>query len=56
MRRFFSLVGLLIALSSTLCAQGAEWIRANYTKHEFMVPMRDGATIEPCYVQMSKPA
>lgn len=22
--------------------QGAEWVRANYTKHEFRIPMRDG--------------
>ena len=38
---------LRIALSfflcaASLCGQGVEFIRANYTKHEYQIPMRDG--------------
>jgi putative CocE/NonD family hydrolase len=44
MLRFFVLC-LLFASSPALWAQGAEWIRANYTKHEHMVPMRDGVRL-----------
>ncbi len=36
---------LLGALPAPLRAQGAEWIRANYTKHEFEIPMRDGVRL-----------
>src|SRR5499426_916557 len=35
----------LAALPSSLRAQGADWIRANYTKHEFEIPMRDGVRL-----------
>lgn len=31
--------------SSLLYSQGLEWVRANYTKHEFAIPMRDGAKL-----------
>src|SRR5271166_6321390 len=29
-------------LAVTLSGQGIEFIRANYTKHEYQIPMRDG--------------
>jgi putative CocE/NonD family hydrolase len=44
-RRFFAFCFLLLACGSNLAAQGAEWLRANYTKHEEMVPMRDGVRL-----------
>ncbi|MGA3026280.1 MAG: CocE/NonD family hydrolase [Bryobacteraceae bacterium] len=31
-----------LLLAVALCGQGAEFIRANYTKHEYLIPMRDG--------------
>ncbi|MGD0580784.1 MAG: CocE/NonD family hydrolase [Bryobacteraceae bacterium] len=33
---------ILVLVSSSLLGQGAEWIRANYAKHEVRIPMRDG--------------
>ncbi|HKB14760.1 MAG TPA: X-Pro dipeptidyl-peptidase, partial [Planctomycetota bacterium] len=36
---------VLSALPSSLRAQGADWIRANYTKNEFEIPMRDGVRL-----------
>lgn len=36
------LLPLLLLASALLPAQGLDWIRANYTKHEFRIPMRDG--------------
>ena len=33
---------LLLLVASSLFGQGRDWIRANYIKHEFRIPMRDG--------------
>jgi putative CocE/NonD family hydrolase len=38
MRRF----ALILLIASTCLAQGVDYIRAHYTKYEYMVPMRDG--------------
>jgi hypothetical protein len=32
----------LAAGTATLCAQGLEYVKAHYTKYEFLIPMRDG--------------
>lgn len=39
------IVILLLAISCGLCAQGLEYIRANYTKYEYLIPMRDGVRL-----------
>ncbi len=36
------LIFVLGILASTLCGQGLEYVRANYTKYEYRIPMRDG--------------
>ena len=38
---------ILCALAGTppLSAQGLEWVKANYTKHEYTIPMRDGVRL-----------
>ena len=36
---------VLLLLPVSLRAQGADWIRANYTKREFEIPMRDGVRL-----------
>ena len=36
---------LLIAFVVPLTAQGLEWVKANYTKHEYYIPMRDGVRL-----------
>jgi putative CocE/NonD family hydrolase len=41
--RRFSLVFAL--LQAILLGQGCDWIRENYAKHEFRIPMRDGARL-----------
>ncbi|MGZ3318330.1 MAG: hypothetical protein ACXU95_13640, partial [Isosphaeraceae bacterium] len=30
---------------ASLAAQGVEYVKANYTKYEFRIPMRDGARL-----------
>jgi putative CocE/NonD family hydrolase len=48
---FFGAAGLLLALSASVLAQasaqpqGAENVRARYTKYEYRVPMRDGVRL-----------
>ncbi len=34
-----------LAGSPPLAAQGLEWVKANYTKHEYYIPMRDGVRL-----------
>jgi putative CocE/NonD family hydrolase len=42
----FSRLSLIFAcLQPILCAQGNAWIRENYAKREFQVPMRDGVRL-----------
>ena len=41
-RRLFCFLVLLLAATGSLLAQGVEYIRANYTKYEYEIPMRDG--------------
>lgn len=42
----FSRLSLIFAcLPAILCAQGNGWIRENYAKREFQVPMRDGVKL-----------
>ncbi|MBI1983490.1 MAG: X-Pro dipeptidyl-peptidase, partial [Acidobacteria bacterium] len=38
---------LFCALAGTrpAAAQGLEWVKANYTKHEYTIPMRDGVRL-----------
>jgi hypothetical protein len=36
---------VLLALAAPAAAQGLEWVKANYTKHESYVPMRDGVRL-----------
>ena len=33
---------VLILVAGSLLGQGADWIRANYERHDFRIPMRDG--------------
>lgn len=40
--RFLRVAALLIFLAVPALPQGAAWVRANYTKQEFRIPMRDG--------------
>jgi len=40
--RLLQVAALSVLLPATALPQGAEWVRANYTKHEFRIPMRDG--------------
>ncbi|MBS1855014.1 MAG: CocE/NonD family hydrolase [Acidobacteria bacterium] len=35
-------LALFPAFAAVLCAQGVDFVKANYTKYEFQVPMRDG--------------
>jgi hypothetical protein len=41
------LSGLLfsLVLARSLTAQGLEWVKANYTKYEYSIPMRDGVKL-----------
>ncbi len=43
----FSTIALLVALLAAhpVSAQGLEYVKANYTKHEYQIPMRDGAKL-----------
>jgi len=43
MKRFF--VALLLFAVSIQFAQGIEWIKANYTKKEYKIQMRDGVKL-----------
>lgn len=36
---------LLLVFTAPLAAQGLEYVKANYTKHEFYIPMRDGVRL-----------
>ena len=36
---------VLLGLSAELFAQGIEYVKAHYTKHEYQIPMRDGAQL-----------
>src|SRR5512139_3907369 len=45
MRRFFSFVTLVVVFFSTSTAQDSTFVRQNYTKHEYMIPMRDGVKL-----------
>lgn len=49
---------LLLCLAPALArAQGADWIRANYTKYEYRIPMRDGVKLfTSVYVPKDVPA
>ena len=38
-------VGLVAAQPQRLLAQGQEFIKANYTKHDYRIPMRDGVRL-----------
>ncbi|MCL4842271.1 MAG: CocE/NonD family hydrolase [Bryobacteraceae bacterium] len=40
--RLLQVVALSVLTVAPACPQGVDWVRANYTKHEFRVPMRDG--------------
>ncbi len=35
----------VLVWSAPLAAQGLEWVKANYTKHEYAIPMRDGVRL-----------
>ncbi len=37
-----SFLFLWLAIPSLVCAQGLEYVKANYTKYEYRIPMRDG--------------
>ena len=40
------LVSAFVLMTAAPClAQGLEWVKANYTKHEYYVPMRDGVRL-----------
>ncbi len=41
-RKRFVAVSFLLLLPVLLAGQGLEYIKANYTKHEYRIPMRDG--------------
>jgi putative CocE/NonD family hydrolase len=41
-------IGLLAASAAILSAQGLEYIKANYTKYEYQIPMRDGVKLFTC--------
>lgn len=45
MRLLFASVAFLCTFSPHLPAQGRDWIRANYTKQEHRIPMRDGVRL-----------
>ena len=36
---------LLLAIAGAAFPQGLDWVKANYTKYEYRVPMRDGAKL-----------
>ncbi|MBI4586807.1 MAG: CocE/NonD family hydrolase [Planctomycetes bacterium] len=40
-------LGLILSMAAAagVGAQGLEWVKANYTKHEHTIPMRDGARL-----------
>jgi len=42
MRLLLMTILWVLLLPGILAAQGAEWVRENYTKQEVMIPMRDG--------------
>ncbi|MGH9791144.1 MAG: CocE/NonD family hydrolase [Candidatus Acidiferrales bacterium] len=37
--------GLVLITAATCVAQGLEWVKANYTKHEYSIAMRDGVRL-----------
>ena len=39
------LLWLLIGIAPAACGQGLEYVKANYTKHEYRIPMRDGTRL-----------
>jgi putative CocE/NonD family hydrolase len=45
MLRVAGVVLLLLVFTAPLVAQGLEWVKANYTKHEYYIPMRDGVRL-----------
>ena len=55
----FLVVGLALVLGARASvAQGPEWIKANYTKYEYQIPMRDGVKLFTSVLvpkDMSKP-
>ena len=42
LRSIVGLLGLMSLLPDRALAQGLEYVKANYTKYEYRVPMRDG--------------
>ena len=43
---WFFVVGIFLAVQPrNVEAQGLEWIKANYTKYEYRIPMRDGVRL-----------
>ena len=44
LRSMFAALVVLV-LAAPAFAQGLEWVKANYTKHEYSVPMRDGVRL-----------
>jgi len=45
LHRAILLLGLALVVTAPLHAQGLEYVKANYTKHEYTIPMRDGARL-----------
>ena len=43
--RTFAAVAILLASGAPSVAQGLEWVKANYTKSEHYIPMRDGVRL-----------
>lgn len=43
-RQFLFLFGVLI-INTTSCAQDSDYLRENYSKQEYRIPMRDGVTL-----------
>lgn len=44
--RTAALISAFVLIAAAPClAQGLEWVKANYTKHEYYIPMRDGARL-----------
>jgi len=45
MKRFLSFITLVLVLCATSLAQDSLFIRQNFTKHEYQIPMRDGVKL-----------
>jgi len=45
LHRAILLLGLALVATAPLHAQGLEYVKANYTKHEYTIPMRDGVRL-----------